>query len=155
MFSACATVSRLPSLLRKKSSRIVWAARLGPLTASLTQPRARPLLARISGFILERNWRLAPRLRPWEQRSTGSCAGDPPRRLQLVAPRFRAPMPAIDAFGGLAPASHQSGFEPEQVENTAQRLIDHLVESLRLGVKGGNRRSDHRPHFRQRRHGPQ
>src|SRR5438552_16562284 len=51
--------------------------------------------------------------------------------------------------GCLAPASDPTGFETKQVENPAQCLIDHLGKSLGLGVKGRDRRCNHRTHLRE------
>ena len=57
--------------------------------------------------------------------------------------------------GGFAPALNPGSFEPEQVQDPAQALVDQLGDGLRFGIKGGHRRSDDRAHLRQCRQGSQ
>ena len=59
----------------------------------------------------------------------------------------------------IAHAPPLRGFErrgrSSSEEVSPQRLIDHLGEGVWFGVEGGDRRGDHRAHFRKRGHGSQ
>src|SRR4029077_2905529 len=75
-----------------------------------------------------------------------AAMGDVRGASSSAAPWLGAKRPGA-GDGGLAPASYPSNLQSIQVENPAQRLIDHLGKRLRLGVKGRNRRRDHRTHL--------
>src|SRR5476649_2764159 len=48
---------------------------------------------------------------------------------------------------GLTPTQRSPGVEAEQVEDTAEAVIDHLRQALRAGVKRRNGRSDDPAHL--------
>src|SRR6185437_3646079 len=72
------------------------------------------------------------------------------RRSTLASARLvpleRAQLLAVAAFRRLAPAAQMGQGEAEQVEDAAQRVIDHLVQALRPRVEGGHRRRDDGAH---------
>ena len=49
-------------------------------------------------------------------------------------------------------APHRPDVEPEQIEDSPEGVVDHLIDRLRLGVECRDRRRDYRAHFRQCRH---
>src|SRR6266851_2758686 len=61
-------------------------------------------------------------------------------------PLYRRTAPGILL---LAPAMRYTNVDIEEIEGTADGVIDHVFERIRLGVEGGNRRRDDRPHFRE------
>src|SRR5260370_36874039 len=67
--------------------------------------------------------------------STHSREISEPDRLIARVRRLRA----VFGTSEVAPPFDHSGFQPEQVENAAQGLIDHLGDGLGFGIKGGHR----------------
>src|SRR5262249_22919543 len=77
------------------------------------------------------------------------------RRLRIVDAATRsATTPALHA-GFLAPALHTTRFDPEEIQDSADAMVDHLVERRRPIVERRDRRSDDSAELGNHGHRPQ